>query len=388
MSRKKTMDQMEFVEAIRTRKRELVLKGMKEGILTQYEGTERHQICKQIFELKDIRMINELAKQREEFKPEYLQMDFSNWSNCQFVQEILRKYKKKFDFDDPYTSEELFEIVCAVRDEKQVMEFIKNEYAVEKYGQLGGAADSIFQVLKRLDKELVEDGQKVESYYQAAIQKNGAERIQALYSWGYDLELRNKNGKNVQDLLRERIKSYQYPKNRTGEVMRKRDQSTVKRIETILKPKEPLSEEKTDKKHLEIGLIIGIVCVLTIAFAGGYYWMKGSRTDSEEEGTVADTNSESYLTDSSLKIEDGDTVNIDYTGYVDGKAFDGGSTDGSGADLTIGSGSYVDDFEEQLIGYHPGDSVTVRVTFPEDYGNEELNGKEAEFDVTINGVYE
>ena len=234
----------------------------------------------------------------------------------------------------------------------------------------------------------MEDGQKVESYYQAAIQKNGAERIQALYSWGYDLELRNKNGKNVQDLLRERIKSYQYPKNRTGEVMRKRDQSTVKRIETILKPKEPLSEEKTDKKHLEIGLIIGIVCVLTIAFAGGYYWMKGSRTDSEEEGTVADTNSESYLTDSSLKIEDGDTVNIDYTGYVDGKAFDGGSTDGSGADLTIGSGSYVDDFEEQLIGYHPGDSVTVRVTFPEDYGNEELNGKEAEFDVTINGVYE
>ena len=50
--------------------------------------------------------------------------------------------------------------------------------------------------------------------------------------------------------------------------------------------------------------------------------------------------------------------------------------------------SYIDDFEEQLIGYHPGDTVEVVVTFPEDYGNEELNGKEAVFVTTINGIYE
>ena len=54
----------------------------------------------------------------------------------------------------------------------------------------------------------------------------------------------------------------------------------------------------------------------------------------------------------------------------------------------IGSGRYIDDFEEQLIGAHPGDEVEVTVTFPEDYGNEELNGKEAVFDVTVNGIYQ
>ena len=83
----------------------------------------------------------------------------------------------------------------------------------------------------------------------------------------------------------------------------------------------------------------------------------------------------------------GDTVNIDYVGSIDGVEFQGGNTNGSGADLVIGSHTYIDDFEEQLIGHHPGDSVDVTVTFPEDYGKDELNGKEALFKVTINGIY-
>ena len=59
-----------------------------------------------------------------------------------------------------------------------------------------------------------------------------------------------------------------------------------------------------------------------------------------------------------------------------------------GTDLTIGSGLYIDNFEDQLVGSHPGDEVEVTVTFPEDYGKEDLNGKEAVFDVTVNGIYE
>jgi len=104
-------------------------------------------------------------------------------------------------------------------------------------------------------------------------------------------------------------------------------------------------------------------------------------TDSQDSGS-------SYSTDSSLTVEDGDTVNIDYVGSIDGVEFDGGNTQGMGTDLAIGSGSYIDDFEDQLIGAHPGDQVDVYVTFPEDYGVEELNGKEALFQVTVNGIYE
>ena len=91
--------------------------------------------------------------------------------------------------------------------------------------------------------------------------------------------------------------------------------------------------------------------------------------------------------DKSLTVEDGSEVSIDYVGTMDGVEFDGGSaTDYA---LTIGSGSFIDDFEQQLIGSHPGDKVTVNVTFPDPYtSNPDYAGKDASFAVTIKGIYE
>lgn len=114
---------------------------------------------------------------------------------------------------------------------------------------------------------------------------------------------------------------------------------------------------------------------------------KSASEDTSTASSASTSASASLQTDTSLTIEDGDTVNIDYVGSIDGVEFEGGNTKGNGADLVIGSHTYIDDFEEQLIGHHPGDSVDVTVTFPEDYGKDELNGKEALFKVTINGIY-
>ena len=117
--------------------------------------------------------------------------------------------------------------------------------------------------------------------------------------------------------------------------------------------------------------------------------VENSVTDENENaGSVIEAEETTYQTDPSLTVENGDTVNIDYVGSIDGVEFSGGNTQGMGTDLVIGSGSYIDDFEEQLIGAHPGDNVTVTVTFPEDYGKEDLNGKEAVFEVTVNGIYD
>lgn len=115
--------------------------------------------------------------------------------------------------------------------------------------------------------------------------------------------------------------------------------------------------------------------------------VKSASEDTSTASSAFTSASASLQTDTSLTIEDGDTVNIDYVGSIDGVEFEGGNTKGNGADLVIGSHTYIDDFEEQLIGHHPGDSVDVTVTFPEDYGKDELNGKEALFKVTINGIY-
>lgn len=117
-----------------------------------------------------------------------------------------------------------------------------------------------------------------------------------------------------------------------------------------------------------------------------------SSTDTDttaDNSTDTDNDSAGYSTDASLTVEDGDTVNIDYVGSVDGVEFEGGSTQGQGTDLVIGSGSYIDDFEEQLIGAHSGDEIDVYATFPDPYNNNpDLSGKEALFEVTINGIYE
>mgnify|MGYP000470622846 CR=1 FL=1 len=110
--------------------------------------------------------------------------------------------------------------------------------------------------------------------------------------------------------------------------------------------------------------------------------------ETEATTTPEVTEAASYNTDSSLEVTDGNKVNIDYVGKIDGVAFDGGSTDGKGTDLVIGSGTYIDNFEEQLIGAHPGDKVEVTVVFPDDYQAADLAGKEAVFDVTVNGIYE
>lgn len=83
-------------------------------------------------------------------------------------------------------------------------------------------------------------------------------------------------------------------------------------------------------------------------------------------------------------VEDGSIANIDYTGRVGGKEFDGGSAEGY--DLEIGSGSFIDGFEEQLVGMKVGEEKTIKVTFPEDYQSEDLAGKDAEFDVKVNYI--
>ena len=83
-------------------------------------------------------------------------------------------------------------------------------------------------------------------------------------------------------------------------------------------------------------------------------------------------------------IENGNIAVIDFKGFIDGVAFEGG--EGHDYSLEIGSGSFIDNFEEQLVGTKAGDKVEVNVTFPENYGKEELNGKPAKFEVEVKEV--
>lgn len=116
-----------------------------------------------------------------------------------------------------------------------------------------------------------------------------------------------------------------------------------------------------------------------------------------EEAEVTDEEFDAYVSDNILAgyaeavevtdraVEDGDTVNIDYVGSIDGEEFTGGTAEGY--DLTIGSGAFIDGFEEQIIGHEIGEEFDIEVTFPDPYQkNPDMAGKEAVFKITLNSI--
>lgn len=82
--------------------------------------------------------------------------------------------------------------------------------------------------------------------------------------------------------------------------------------------------------------------------------------------------------------EDGDKVNIDFEGKVDGEVFEGGSAEDQ--ELELGSGSFIPGFEEAIVGHEIGETFDIDVKFPEDYFNEDLKGKDAVFTITLNSI--
>lgn len=84
------------------------------------------------------------------------------------------------------------------------------------------------------------------------------------------------------------------------------------------------------------------------------------------------------------KVRDGDWVNIDYTGTIDGKEFDGGSA--AGRDIQIGSGKFIDGFEEGLVGHKKGEEIILNLKFADDFREDDLKGKNVTFKVKINSI--
>ncbi|MGI6315317.1 MAG: FKBP-type peptidyl-prolyl cis-trans isomerase [Christensenellales bacterium] len=114
--------------------------------------------------------------------------------------------------------------------------------------------------------------------------------------------------------------------------------------------------------------------------------VKEEDINAQVAGYLSAYTGEEQVTDRAVR--DGDTLNIDYVGSVDGVEFEGGSTGGAGTTVTIGETNYIDDFLAQLIGHMPGETFPIEVTFPEDYGNEELSGKDAVFEIAIHYISE
>ena len=162
---------------------------------------------------------------------------------------------------------------------------------------------------------------------------------------------------------------------------------------------EPVSQPQIDVESMEKGqdwVITAEVTVKPEVKLGQYKDLVVEKQDREvTEADVEERIKREQEAQAELVIkedapaENGDTVVIDFEGFVDGEAFDGEAFDGGKGEnysLELGSGSFIPGFEDQLIGKKSGESLDVTVTFPEDYQAEDLAGKEAVFKVTVHEV--
>lgn len=146
----------------------------------------------------------------------------------------------------------------------------------------------------------------------------------------------------------------------------------------------------------EIGKDKGIQCKLNVvtkpeASIEGYKGIEVTKMPVEvtaedidrEIDRVRERNSR-IVTVEDRAAENGDMVNIDFDGYVDGKQFDGGKAENY--ELTLGAGQFIPGFEDQVVGHNIGDEFDVNVTFPEDYHAEELKGKPAVFKIKLHEI--
>lgn len=136
----------------------------------------------------------------------------------------------------------------------------------------------------------------------------------------------------------------------------------------------------------------GLAVVIVLAFFGGMIAFGVIESKKDNSGEVDTATDVQDTQETKSVVENGDTVSIHYEGTVDGIAFGGGTGD---YNLVIGSHSFIDDFEEQLIGHKVGETVEVVVTFPEGYSgtyqdaegeDHSLSNVEATFMVDINGI--
>ncbi|QYA47796.1 trigger factor [Nosocomiicoccus ampullae] len=157
----------------------------------------------------------------------------------------------------------------------------------------------------------------------------------------------------------------------------------------------PVDQPQVDVKEIEQGKDLVLTAEVTVepeVELGEYEGLEGKEIDAEVTEEDVNEQIEALLAQyTELVVKDGevaegDVANIDFKGFVDGEAFEGGEAEGH--DLEIGSGTFIPGFEEQLVGLKAGDEKDVKVTFPEEYQAEELQGKEATFEVKVNEVKE
>ena len=176
-----------------------------------------------------------------------------------------------------------------------------------------------------------------------------------------------------------------------NDVLPKIYQDALKELEldVIDQPEIDLDEENFDRsKDLVVAVSVEVKPEVVLGEYKGLE-IEAVPTEVSDEMIDNEIDKQRHLNARRINIDDraaeeGDKVNIDFEGKVDGVAFDGGTAEDQ--ELELGSGSFIPGFEEGIVGHEVGDEFDIEVSFPEDYHSEELKGKDAVFSITLNSI--
>lgn len=176
-----------------------------------------------------------------------------------------------------------------------------------------------------------------------------------------------------------------------NDVLPKIYQDALKELEldVIDQPEIDIDEENFDRsKDLVVAVSVEVKPEVVLGEYKGLE-IEAVPTEVSDEMIDNEIDKQRHLNARRINIDDraakeGDKVNIDFEGKVDGVAFDGGTAEDQ--ELELGSGSFIPGFEEGIVGHEVGEAFDIEVSFPEDYHSEELKGKDAVFSITLNSI--
>lgn len=240
-NKKQTKDYDVTAEALKERickyDRNGVLYQLKKGALDRLPGEDRISVIQQILMLRDMRLVDILAKQLDFFTADMFEIDLNNRLNHDFVDEILDKHTKKFDFSDEQVCDQIFTLARTVGNAKLCSILMK--------------------------KTTPSDDAIVEALFHAATERDAKGQILALDASGYDIQTENSADETVAVLLKRRITKYTYPSGKKGIQMRRADLNTLQFLEELVQAR---MHAKKSRKHFLIGSVAGVAVIALLSF--------------------------------------------------------------------------------------------------------------------------
>ena len=241
-------------EEIRTYHRETVLELMKNGALRNAEPAEKTELYRKITGLRSIELVEQIVADEAKLEPEYLQIDFSNYSNREFVQQVLKKCRKSLDLATDDAVSRFFILACDADDVDTIRFLLKQKKYSGDISKISELPVQDFESVIRICQREIEASKSAADFYIAAgCSEHGTEKVTALIEAGYNLNAKNEQNQTLEASVTKRVNANKYPGSKDGKLAKVRDQQIL----NLLKPKVESEDER--KKNMQNRLIIGVI---------------------------------------------------------------------------------------------------------------------------------